>query len=67
MEDRVVLQMDQTTLEDQSILWQLRKRSICPDLDRCMLVFAPCHRQEALEIGGIIVYDIAGLGILHFR
>ena len=67
MEDQVILQMDQTTLEDQSILWQLRKRSICSDLDCCMPVFASRHRKEALAVVRIVIYDIAGSGILHFR
>ena len=67
MEDRVILHMDTTTLKEQSTLWQLRKHSICPSPDSSMLAFAPCHRVEVIVVRGIIVYDIAGPGILHFQ
>jgi hypothetical protein len=44
-----------------------RKRRLCPDLDCCMLVFAPRNHKEALAVGRIIINDISGPGILHFR
>jgi len=67
MENRVILQVDQTAPEDQGFLWQLTKCRVYPDLDRIMHISSPGYCKKALANQRIIIYDVAGHGILYFR
>ena len=48
---RIVFSVDQATLEDQGVLWDLEECSEDPDLDRYLCVRARRHYQEAVEFG----------------
>lgn len=47
----VVFQMDQTTSQDQSLLWHHRECRQDPDMDRHLSLCSRGHREENLESG----------------
>ena len=49
MEDRAVLQMDQTALANQGVLWNFRERSQDANLDRCQHLLNRSYNEKRAE------------------
>jgi len=67
MANRIVLQMDQTTPADQSLLWDLRECGEDTNLDRNLGVCARGHRQEAPQTQKKPLHNSTGFEPHPFR
>jgi hypothetical protein len=59
--DRAVLQMDQTTLEDQNISWNFEECRTDPNLDCPLCLSTCCLSQISIQTGQVNVSNSSGI------